>query len=156
MVGSLVLLASLFVVAIVKPAFTQTIQDERLATILERISKTTPEGMLVLDRIQNMKPELIERPSAKTLIEIVQDHAFNKGAYNLTIIGWEATQKRLIPGETSVRWKIVLYYRDWKMEYQAAEWEYSQDKNKIYAFEKDNAPGFWSDEGRVSKRRIRQ
>jgi len=130
-------------------------QDEQLATILDKISKTSQEGLLVLDRIHNMKPEVYDEQSNKTLIEVVQDYAFNKGAYNISIIGWEASPKKILPSETLARWKIVLYYRDWQKLYQAAEWEYNAEKNTLYPFEKVNAPGFFSNEAERPARRRR-
>src|ERR1700738_4527055 len=125
----------------------QAQQDEQLAGILETISKTTQEGEKVIDRIQDMKPEVNDQESTRTLTEMVQIYAFNHGVYNINVIGWSASRKGILRSETVGRWKVVLYYRDWQKDYQAAEWEYNLETNKLYPFEKENAPGFWSNEG---------
>ena len=147
------LLVSLGSIPIGASTYFQTQQDEQLTRILETISKTPQEGLLIIDRIQDMRPEVNEQQSRKKLTEIVRDYAFNKGAYNINVIGWAASQKRILSSETVGRWKNVLYYRDWKKEYHAAEWEYNEETNKLYPFEKENAPGFWSNEGRPAKKR---
>ena len=127
--------------------------DERLRAFLESISKTTAEGSKVLDHVQGMKPELNETPSTMTLIDVVQNYAFNMGAYNITIIGWAASRKKVLPGEMLGRWRILLYYKDWQKEYQTAEWEYNPETNRLYPFERENAPGFFSLEKPVQNKR---
>jgi hypothetical protein len=122
-------------------------KDPKIAAIEDRISKTTPEGKTVVDKVKAMKPEVNEQLSTKTLDEMVEEYAKNKGAYNITPIGWEASQKKLLAGEKQGRWKVVFNYQDWQKQLLAAEWEYNSDTNKLYPFEKDNAPGFWSNEG---------
>ena len=134
-------------------AFIPTQDDERLREFLESISKTTAEGSKVLDHIQGMKPELNESESTRTLIDLVQDYAFNKGAYNLTVIGWAASRKKVLPGEMLGRWRILLYYKDWQKECRSAEWEYNPETNKLYPFERENAPMFFSLERPVQKKR---
>lgn len=131
-----------------KPApVARTQKDPKIAAIEERISKTTPEGKVVIEKVLAMKPEVNEQVSTKTLQEMVDDYAKNKGAYNITSIGWEAGQKKLLPGEKGGRWKVVFNYQDWQKQLLAAEWEFNSDTKKLYPFEKDNAPGFWSNEG---------
>jgi hypothetical protein len=122
-------------------------KDPKVAAVEDRISKTTPEGKKIIEKVQAMKPEVNEQFSTKTLAEMVDDYAKNKGAYNITSIGWEASQKKLLPGEKAGRWKVVFNYQDWQKQLLAAEWEYNSDTNKLYPFEKDNAPGFFSSEG---------
>jgi hypothetical protein len=131
-----------------KPApAARTQKDPKIAAIEERISKTTPEGKVVIEKVLAMKPSVNEQVSTKTLQEMVDDYAKNKGAYNITSIGWEAAQKKLLKGEKAGRWKVVFNYQDWQKQLLAAEWEYNSDTNQLYPFEKDNAPGFWSNEG---------
>jgi hypothetical protein len=131
-----------------KPApAARTQKDPKIAAIEERIAKTTPEGKAVIEKVLVMKPEVNEQISTKTLQEMVDDYAKNKGAYNITSIGWEAAQKKLLPGEKAGRWKVVFDYQDWQKQLLAAEWEFNSDTKKLYPFEKDNAPGFWSNEG---------
>ena len=122
-------------------------KDPKIAAIEDRVSKTTPEGKIVIEKVKGMKPEVNEQLSTKTVDEMVEDYAKNKGAYNITPIGWEASQKKLLAGEKQGRWKVVFNYQDWQKQLLAAEWEYNADTNKVYPFEKDNAPGVWSNEG---------
>ena len=128
----------------VKPAAQK---DPRIAALEERINKTTPEGKAIIEKAQSMKPEVNEVMSTKTLKEVVDDYAQNKGAYNINAIGWEASQKKALPGEKTGRWKVVFHYQDWQKQMIAAEWEYNPESNKLYPFEKTNAPQFISLEG---------
>lgn len=131
-----------------KPApVARTQEDPKIAVVKDRISKTTPEGKAIIEKVLMMKPEVNEQISTKTLQEMVDDYAKNKGAYNINPIGWEAAQKKLLPGEKAGRWKVGFNYQDWQKQLLAAEWEFNSDTNKLYPFEKDNAPGFWSNEG---------
>jgi hypothetical protein len=98
-----------------------------------------------------MKPEVNEQLSTKTLNEMVDEYAKNKGAYNINVIGWAAEQKKLLPGEKSGRWKVTFSYQDYQKQVLTAEWEFNADTNKLYPFEKDNAPGFFSSEGGEKK-----
>jgi hypothetical protein len=122
-------------------------KDPKIAAIEERISKTTPEGKEIIEKVKAMKPEVNEQASTKTVGEMVDEYAKNKGAYNITAIGWEASQKKLLPGSKSPRWKVVFSYQDWQKQLLTAEWEYDPDTKKVYPFEKDNAPQFYSAEG---------
>lgn len=131
----------------------QSQDNEKLERILATISRTSKDGLKALDRVQEMKPELNEIESAKTLIDLVQDYAFNKGAYNIIVIGWASSQKRALPGEALGRWRIILYYQDWTKAYHSAEWEFNEETNKLYPFESENAPMFWSNERPAPKKR---
>jgi len=122
-------------------------KDAKVTAAEVRVSKNTPEAKQIIEKVQAMKPEVNEQFSTKTLSEMVDEYAKNKGAYNITPIGWEASKKKLLPGEKSGRWKVVFDYQDWNKQLLAAEWEYNADTNKLYPFEKDNAPGFFSTEG---------
>ena len=131
-----------------KPAPAAKAQkDPKIAAVEERIAKTTPEGKDIIEKVRAMKPEVNEQLSTKTVQEMVDDYSKNKGAYNITPIGWEAVQKKLLPGEKTGRWKVVFDYQDYNKQVLSAEWEYNTDTNKLYPFEKDNAPQFWSNEG---------
>jgi hypothetical protein len=118
-------------------------KDPKIAAVEDRISKTTGEGKQVIEKVQSMKPEVNEQLSAKTLAEMAEHYAKDMGAYNLTPIGWEAAKKKSLAGEKSGRWKVAFDYFDYKQQLLIAEWEYNADTNKLYPFEKDNAPGFW-------------
>lgn len=127
------------------PVKARADKDPKIAAAEEKIAKTTAEGKQIIEKVQTMKPEVNEQLSTKTLSEMVDDYAKNKGAYNITPIGWEATQKK------TGRWKVMFYYQDWQKQFLAAEWEYDSSANKLYPFEKDNAPGFYSSEGAEAK-----
>lgn len=119
-------------------------KDPKIAAVEERIAKTTPEGKEIIEKVKAMKPEVNEQLSAKTLGEMADKYAKEMGAaYNITPIGWEASRKKLLPGEKGGRWKVVFNYQDYQKQLLAAEWEYNSDTNKLYPFEKDNAPGFY-------------
>ncbi len=131
-----------------KPAPVAKVQkDPKIAAIEDRISKTTPEGKEVIEKVQAMKPEVNQQLSTKTLGEVVDDYAKNKGAYNITSIGWEASQKKLLQGAKAARWKVAFSYQDWQKQVLTAEWEYDSETKMLYPFEKDNAPQFYSSEG---------
>ena len=126
-------------------------KDPKTAAIEERIAKNTPEAKQIIEKVQAMKPEVNEKLSTKTLAEMVEEYAKTKGAYNITTIGWEASQKKLLPGEKAGRWRVLFNYQDWQKLFLVAEWEYNSDTNKLYPFEKDNASGFYSNEGAEPK-----
>jgi hypothetical protein len=116
-------------------------KDPKVAAAEEKISKTSPEGKQIIEKVQAMKPEVNEQASTKTLNELVEDYAKNKANYSITPIGWESSKKK------TERWKVVFYYQDWQKQLLAAEWEYDPQANKVYPFETANAPGFWTNEG---------
>lgn len=131
-----------------KPAPVAKAQkDPKIAAIEERISKTSPEGKEIIEKVQAMKPEVNELLSTKTLREMADHYEKEMGAYNIASIGWEASQKKLLPGAKLPRWKVAFSYQDWQKQLLIAEWEYDAETKKLYPFEKDNAPGFWSNEG---------
>ena len=133
------------------PVTAKANKDPKIAAIEDRIAKTTPEGKQIIAKAQAMKPEVNEQLSTKTLTEIADDYSKNKGAYNISPIGWEASQKKLLAGEKSGRWKVAFSYQDWQKQVLTAEWEYNADTNKLYPFEKENAVGFFSNEGAPKK-----
>lgn len=133
------------------PVTAKANKDPKIAAIEDRIAKTSPEGKQIIAKAQAMKPEVNEQLSTKTLNEMIDDYAKNKGAYNISPIGWEANQKKLLAGEKAGRWKVAFSYQDYQKQVLTAEWEYNGDTNKLYPFEKDNAPQFFSDEGAPKK-----
>ena len=126
------------------PAAKPAAKDPKVTAAEEKIAKTPPEGKAMIAKVQAMKPEVNEQVSGKTLKEKTDEYAKDNGAYNITIIGWEAGQKKPITSEKVGRWKIVLHYLDYQKNFLAAEWEYNPDTNKLYPFEKANALQFWS------------
>jgi len=129
------------------PPAVKAQKDPKIAAIEDRIAKTTPEGKEIIQKAQGMKPEVNGLVSTKTIAEMVDDYAKTKGAYNITPIGWEASQKKLQTGQKKGKWKVAFGYQDWQKQVLVAEWEYDADVDKVYPFEKDNAPQFYSDEG---------
>ena len=123
------------------PVKAKADKDPKVTAAEEKINKTSPEGKDIIGKVQQMKPEVNEQPSTKTLNELVEDYAKNKANYSITPIGWESSKKK------SERWKVVFYYQDWQKQLLAAEWEYDPQANKLYPFEVVNAPGFWTNEG---------
>ena len=116
---------------------SRTEKDPKLAAIEERVKKTSPEGNEMVEKVKAMKPEVNDQVSGKSLGEIIDIYAKEKGAYNILPIGWEASKKK------NNRWKILFNYQDWQKQYLVAEWEYNPETNKLYPFEFDNAKGFW-------------
>lgn len=138
---SLLIIALLMVGCVDKgppPAAKRVEKDPKIAAAEEKIAKTTPEGKAIIEKVQAMKPEVNEQASGKTVKEIADDYANNKGAYNITVIGWEASQKK------TGRWKVVFHYQDYGKQQLAAEWEYNPETNTVYPFELVNAPQFWT------------
>jgi hypothetical protein len=127
------------------PVTTTTQKDPKVAAIEDRIAKTTPAGKKAIDKAKSMKPEVNEQVSAKTLGEMEAHYEKEMGAYNITPIGWEASQKKAVGGEKGGRWKIVFDYFDYNKQLLAAEWELNEETNKLYPFEKANAPGFYEE-----------
>jgi DUF3071 family protein len=121
------------------PVTAKANKDPKIAAIEDRISKTTPEGKQMIEKAQGMKPEVNEQPSGKTLAEMVDEYTKNMGAYNISAIGWEASQKK------TGKWKVVFNYQDYQKQLRAAEWEYDPGTNKLYPFEKENAKDFWKE-----------
>jgi hypothetical protein len=128
-------------------------KDPKIAAIEERISKTTAEGKEVIEKVKAMTPEVNGQLSAKTLAETVDHYEKEMGAYNISPIGWEASQKKLLPGAKSARWKVAFSYQDWQKQLLIAEWEYDADTKKVYPFDRDNAPQFYEEpQGKKGKK----
>jgi hypothetical protein len=134
------------------PVTAKANKDPKIAAIEDRITKTTPEGKQIIAKAQAMKPEVNAQVSAKTLAEMVDQYAKNMGAYNISPIGWEAAQKKLLPSEKAGRWKVAFSYQDYQKQLLTAEWEYNADANKLYPFEKDNAPQFFGEAEKKGKK----
>ena len=115
--------------------------DPKRAQVQEKIDKTTPEGKEMIEKVKGMKPEVNEQISALPLGEIVDDYAKNKGSFNIKVLGWEASQKK------TNNWKIVLHFQDYNNQYRDAEWEYNAESKKLYPFELEQAPTFWTGVG---------
>lgn len=116
--------------------------DPKRAEIQSKIDKTTPEGKEMIEKVKAMKPEVNEQVSAKTLGEIVDNYTNNMGNLGIKPIGWESSQKK-----TTNNWKIVFYFQDYNNQYLNAEWEYNPETKKLYPFEFQQAPTFWTGVG---------
>ena len=125
------------------PAKARAEKDPKIAAVEEKVNKTSAEGKQIIEKVKAMKPEVNDQPSAMTLSEKADDYAKNKATYNITPIGWEASQKAVRKDEKGARWKVVFHYQDWEKKLLAAEWEYNPNTEKVYPFELVNAPGFW-------------
>lgn len=115
--------------------------DPKRQAFQKNIDSTNQEGKDMIEKVKAMKPEVNGQVSAKTLGEIIDDYATNKGTYNIKPIGWAASLK------SSKNWKIAYYYQDFQSQYTAAEWEYNPETKKLYPFELNNAPSFWTGVG---------
>lgn len=136
-----------------KPAaVTKAAKDPKVAAVEERIAKTTEEGKQIIEKVKGLKPIVNEQVSTKTIGEMVDHYAKEMGVYNLTPIGWESSQKKALSGEKNGRWKVAFDYFDFNKQLLIAEWEYNPDTGKVYPFEKDNAPGFYSSEAPDAKK----
>lgn len=113
-------------------------KDPKIAAIEERVAKTTPQAKEIIEKVKGIKPVVNDQTSAMTLGEHVEDYANNKGAYNLTPIGWEASEK------ANKRWKILFHYKTFSDELALAEWEYIPGEGKLYPFETKNASTFFT------------
>ena len=117
---------------------TKAQKEPKLAAAEESIARTTPEGKKILEKILGMKPEINGQKSTKTLSAIIDDFAKNKGSFNITSVGWDASQKK------NGRWKTVFHYQDYNKVLVDAEWEYNPETNNLYPFDKENAKQFFS------------
>jgi hypothetical protein len=115
--------------------------DERIA-IKDRIAKNTPASIDIIEKVKGMKPLVNEKLSVKSLGKIIKDYEEGKGAFKLTAIGWEASQKQ------NGYWRIFFHYQKDTLEYVKAEWEFNPETNKLYPFEFQNARWFWTRTGR--------
>lgn len=123
------------------PTKVRAEKDPKIAAVEEKVSKTTAEGKQMVEKIVAMKPKVNNQVSAKSLGDILKDYSENKGTFNITPLGWEASQKK------SGRWKLVYHYQDYQKQLMSAEWEYNPQSNELYPFELVNAPSFWTGVG---------
>jgi hypothetical protein len=112
-------------------------EELSLAVIMERIAKTSPEGLQVIERAKRETPEIQKNQSAKPLGEAVEDCINGLGEWVIYPIGWEAVKS------DGSRWRIFFYFQDEEQKYLKASWEYIQDKNALIPMEYTNATKFW-------------
>lgn len=121
-----------------RPAATS--KDPKIAAIEERVAKVSPEAKEMIEKVKGLKPIVNDKTSAMTLGEHVEDYANNKGAYNITPIGFEASEKA-----ANKRWKILFHYKTFSDDLTVAEWEYNPADGKLYPFDMKNAPTFFTE-----------
>jgi hypothetical protein len=108
-----------------------------LSLIRERIAKTLPEGLQVIEQAKAQRPIIQKYPSAKALGEIVEDCASGRGLFFIRPIGWEAVRS------DSARWSISFYFQDEEQRFWQATWGFNTDKNTLYPLELNHATRFW-------------
>ncbi|HEU4390766.1 MAG TPA: hypothetical protein VFV34_23375 [Blastocatellia bacterium] len=124
------------------PAASKPAEDPKLKSLKDAVAKMTPEEQAVVEKVKGMKPEFNGMPSGRTLAEEVNDYATQKGAFNISVIGWVASRKSAAGREK--RWRILLHYQNYTKQFVTAEWEYDPDTNKVYPFDQEQARIFWS------------
>lgn len=102
--------------------------DPRLVSIKERISRTTPRGKQIIERVLRTKIEINEEISPRPFSQMIQ-------RVPIHVIGWEASPKRF------GRWRIILHYhQDNRMQsYDEAEWEYKPKTGKLLLVEANSS-----------------
>jgi hypothetical protein len=116
---------------------TSTEEALNLALISERIAKTSPQGLEVIEKVKRMVPEIQKLQSGKTLGEAVEDCINGRGEFVIYPIGWEAVES------TTGRWNIFFYFKDEEQKYLKASWGYNQGRNVLIPMESTNATKFW-------------
>ena len=116
---------------------TSTEEALNLPLIMERIAKTSPEGLSVIERVKTMTPVLQKNRSARTLGETIDDCITGRGQLIIYPIGWEAIKAE------GPRWKIFFYFKDQEQKYLKAGWEYNKDRIVLLPAEFTNATKFW-------------
>lgn len=112
-------------------------EELNLALILERIAKTSPEGLEVIKEVKRMTPAIQKHRSAKSLGEAIDDCINGRGQSVISPIGWEALKS------DGPRWKVFFYFQDEEQKYLRAAWEYNQDRHVLIPIEFTNATKFW-------------
>lgn len=123
-------------------------QDNKLIAIKEKIAKNTPESLRMIEKVKGLKPLVYETLSVKRLGKIIKDYEDGKGAFKLTTIGWEASQKQ------NGYWRIFFHYQKDALLYKA-EWEFDPETNQLYPFEFQNARWFWTQTSRYGAEQMK-
>jgi hypothetical protein len=112
-------------------------EELNLPLIMERIAKTSPEGLAVIETVKRSTPVLQKNRSARSLGETIEDCIYGRGQLWIYPIGWEAFKS------AGPRWRISFYFRDEAQNYLKATWEYNEDRNVLLPAEFTNATKFW-------------
>jgi hypothetical protein len=116
---------------------TDTEEELNLALIVERIAKTSPEGLKVIEKAKKMLPEMQNQQSAKTLGEAVEACINGRGQFIIYPIGWEVLKM------DGSHWRIFFYFQDEEKKYVKATWGYDDDRKALIPMEFTNATKFW-------------
>lgn len=116
---------------------TNTEEELNLSLITERIAKTSPEGLEIIERAKRMKPVIQKHRSARTLGEAVEDCISRRGQVIIHPIGWEAVKS------DGPRWRICFYFQSEEQKYLKATWEYNEGVHALIPKEFTNATKFW-------------
>src|SRR5262245_8904611 len=111
-------------------------RDARPTAVPGTISNSSQQANEIVEKIQDLKPEVNGQLSAMTLGALVREFSERFTAFKP--IDWEASEK--ITG----RWRIVLCYQEGAAKHNEAEWEYNPATGRLCPFETQNAPRFWA------------
>jgi hypothetical protein len=117
-----------------------------LNLIHERIAKTSAEGLGVIGKVKQMRPQIQKYLAAKSLGAIVEDYSSGRGPFFIHLIGWDAVES------SAGRWAVSLYYQDEEKKLIKATWEYNTGKNVLFPGELNYATKFWAKGGSGSTR----
>jgi len=120
-----------------RPAKTNAQEDLDLAIITERIARTSPQGLEVIEKIRRLMPEVQSHRSGKTLGEAIDDWSNGRGQFLIHPVGWEALTN------STGHWTLFFYFRDEEQKYYKAGWEYNNDTGVLFPIEFTNATKFW-------------
>ena len=117
-----------------------------LTLIHERMAKTSAEGLGVIEKVKQTRPQIQKYLAAKSLGAIVEDYSSGRGPFFIHLIGWEAVES------SAGRWAVSLYYQDEAQKLIKATWEYNTGKNVLFPGEINYATKFWAKGGPGSTR----
>jgi hypothetical protein len=112
-------------------------EELNLPLITERIAKTSPEGLEVIEKVKRMTPVIQKHRSGKPLGAAIEDCINGQGQFIIYPIGWEALKS------DGPRWRIFFYFKDEEQKYLKATWEYNKDRGVLLPMEFTNATKFW-------------
>lgn len=116
---------------------TNNEENLNLARIAEQISRTSPEGLEIIDRARKSIPEIQSHLSAKNLGAAVEDWINGRGDFNINPIGWAASKT------TTGDWMLSFYFEGKEGKLTKATWEYKPERNVLLPAEFTNATMFW-------------
>jgi hypothetical protein len=109
-----------------------------LPLIQERIARTSPEGLEVIEKAKWMTPQIQKHISATTLGAEVQENTEGRGRF--IALGWEAVR------DAGPRWTVSFYFKDEGQRYAKATWSYNEEKRVLLPAEFTHTMKFWVDQ----------